>query len=42
MIIIQELIKNASYLINEGNYMAHSPTLDRYEDEINAYKEKNL
>ena len=41
MNIVKELIKNSSYLIQEGNYQAHSITLDQYEEEINAYKKKN-
>lgn len=43
MSIVLELVKKSSNLIQEGNYLAHSPTLDKYEDEINAYrKKKNL
>ena len=40
MKIVQELIRNSSNLIQEGNYLAHTPTLEKYEDEINAYKRK--
>ena len=40
MSIVRELIKNSSNLIEEGNFLAHSVTLDKYEDEINAYKKK--
>ena len=41
--IVLNLIKNSAKLIKEGNYLAHSRTLDSYEDDINDYKkEKNL
>ena len=40
MSIVKKLIKNSFNLIQEGNYLAHSQTLDKYEDEINAYKKK--
>lgn len=40
MSIVGELIKNSSNLIQEGNFLAHSITLDKYKDEINAYKKK--
>ena len=43
MSIVRELVKKSSNLIQEGNYLAYSPTLDKYVDEINAYrKKKNL
>lgn len=43
MDIVLNLIKNSAKLIQEGNYFAHSRTLESYEDEINEYKkEKNL
>ena len=40
MRIVQELIMNSSTIIQERNYLAHTPTLDKYEDEIKAYKRK--
>ena len=40
MSIVKELIINSANLIQEGNYQAHSITLEKYEDEINAYKKK--
>ena len=40
MRIVQELIMNSSTIIQKGNYLAHTPTLDKYEDEIKAYKRK--
>ena len=43
MSTVRELVKKSSNLIQEGNYLAYSPTLDKYIDEINAYrKRKNL
>ena len=40
MIIVKELIKNSSNLIQEGNYLVHSLALEKYEEEIDAYKKK--
>jgi len=43
MKVVQDLIKCSSDLINEGNYLAHSITIEEYEDEIENYKhEKNI
>ena len=43
MKVVQDLIKRSSDLINEGNYLAHSITIEEYEDEIENYKnEKNI
>ena len=39
--IVQKLIESSSNLIKHGNYFAHYITLDNYENEIQAYKEKN-
>ena len=40
MSIVKELIINSAHLIQEGNYQTHSIILEKYEDEINAYKKK--
>ena len=43
MNLIQKLVEKSADLIQDGNYLAHSVTLEEYEEEINAYKEeKNL
>ena len=43
MKVVQDLIKCSSDLINEGNYLAHSITIEEYEKEIDNYKnEKNI
>ena len=39
--IIQNVIINACDLLNRGNDMAHSLTIENYQDEIINYKEKN-
>ena len=40
MSIVRKLVENSANLIQEGNYLEHSQTLDKYVDEINAYKKK--
>ena len=40
MITVKELIKNSSNLIQDGNYLVHSLALEKYEEEIDAYKKK--
>ena len=40
MSIVKNKIKNSFNLIQEGNHQAHSQTLDKYQDEIGAYKKK--
>ena len=40
MSIVKELIINSANLSQERNYQAHFITLEKYEDEINAYKKK--
>ena len=43
MEVIQSLVKRSSDLICEGNYLAHSITISKYENEIDYYKkEKKL
>jgi len=41
MNLIKKLIEKSWDLQQQGNYYAHSITLEKYEDEINAYKQKN-
>lgn len=40
MKIIQDLLRYSSDLINKGNYLAHSITIEEYENEIKNYKEE--
>ena len=40
MKIIQDLLKYSSDLINKGNYLTHSITIEEYENEIKNYKEE--
>ena len=40
MNLIQKLIEKSWDLNQQGNYYAHSITLEKYEDEINEYKQK--
>ena len=40
MAVIQNLVKSSSDLIKEGNYLAHSITINQYDNEIEYYKKK--
>jgi hypothetical protein len=40
MVVIQNLVKSSSDLIQEGNYLAHSITINQYDNEIEYYKKK--
>lgn len=40
MEIVQKLVENSSNLILKGNYQAHFLTVEKYQKEIEAYKEK--
>ena len=40
MSTVLNLINKSDDLLEQGNYLAHSRTLDYYENEINEYKKK--
>ena len=42
MAVIQNLVKSSSDLIKEGNYLAHSITINQYDNEIEYYKKKKF
>ena len=41
LFIVINLIKKSSELVKDGNFFAHSLTLENYEEEIEEYKSKN-